>query len=224
MVFDEDAEVDESQGDGDATPGPAMLEHFQAIQNRVKTELHKENQEKMNDSLHGLCKTRLAKENNMVIAKHRARDICSKLGVAFTEPANYRDVMVCIPDVHFGSANQTECPRCQEHTQVGAIPCLPITQQPTVRARWLPLLHRNGKQAPPFMVPYPLMNVSNWSMKYIQKERGTRKKDRKKRQPRRCLQCLSYANDVVLAGTCRGRHPRIVSKGCQNYDIDGNPI
>ena len=54
------------------------------------------------------------KANNWWVRAKKAKLICTKLGLDFSEPSYYRDIRVWIPDLEFGAEAMPPCVECKK--------------------------------------------------------------------------------------------------------------
>ena len=103
--FDESSESEEEKG--------VMQIYLQAIYKELRIETSRDSK--------GLSKNWLMDfliTCNWRIPFHRAKFMCRKLEISFTEDAYYRDVEVWLPEIRFGLECMPKCPTCKSNAKV----------------------------------------------------------------------------------------------------------
>jgi hypothetical protein len=109
LDIEEDDNFEDAEEENDASI--VMGLYLLAIQKRIRKETRDNNEDKW---LH-----KLLKDDEYLIEVKRAKSICKKLSVNFSERYYYRDVRVWFPEIEFGQHFIPSCVSCKSSREVG---------------------------------------------------------------------------------------------------------
>ena len=92
--------------DGIQMPSAVMQTYLKAVQGRLKSET---SGNATGQGLNGAWLIEHLKGNNWWLRNERAKWVCGKLHVQFSEPEYYRDILIWLPDVRWGAVALPFC-------------------------------------------------------------------------------------------------------------------